>query len=1221
MVILIIVLFTTWSAHALVNSTPVASVPSEWIDGDGGTITTVNELIWLSETSDAWDETWILGADIDATGSENWNGYLGFSPIGNSSQPFSGSFYGKGYTISNLTITRPDETYVGFVGYADDATLANITLEGVDYSGNRLVGSLVGYMKNSAIIHCQVSGAVRGKYHTGGLSGSVYNSIIMSSSSAVSVRSRAVFTQGDGKYTGGLVGYLRNSTVMTSFSSGIVVATSNAGGFLGNATWSDVINNFSTGSVSSLDQTKAISGFVYSAASGVIDKNYTMVHIESGTEENRGGIMSYRKSSYSAAEFTDTWYDAANGANGAGHTDVCPAEDLECAKLETGAFALEATFPEWDFDTVWEIATIPEIDAAPRPYLQWQQKDMYVAVATNNNERSTVSGSRGYDSGETATLGVTTKSGYVFGGWYLNGVLVSDVAEYSFTVTGAADRTLVAKIEKEESFPVGDGTEGSPYQISTLYQLEALSNRIDYHDKHFLMTADIDASDTRHWNLGSDGEPRGFIPIGRYRVSSFTGSFNGGGYTLSNLYINAGGYVGMFGVADGAVIRSLTLKDFSINASSNVGGLIGYADSTEISNVIAIGEVIGGSNTGGIVGAVGYSSSLRNCYFQGKVMGEENVGGVIGNGGPSVINNIFAHAQIIPMILEGGENIIRGGGLAGKLSNGTLSNSHFIGTIGGEKSIGGITGFLTEYNDGVMKIENSYASAVVDAVEEPQGGFIGKVIEGTVVSSFFDITTYGSSEGVGETSGSKPFDVTGVATGTFASKNTFTGWDFENTWEIATISSIDTNPRPYLQWMKKTVSYSVEGSGGTLSTGTQKVFYTNTAPAVTATPAAGYRFAGWKDASGIIVSTESSFGAPDIRKNSSFTAVFALDDYSVIFVAGTGGTLVGTATQNVKGGASASAVTAIVPAGHMFAGWIDSEGTLVSTENPVKFTGVTGNIAVTAAYTINTFGLIYTAGANGIITGEVAQTVKYNTASSVVTATPNTGSHFVNWTDTAGVVAATIPDLTLLNIVGSNTYTANFAVKRHSASSAVAVGSGSVVVSASELNYGESVTYTVTPTAGFALDSVYRNGVNVTAEIVVAGAGYTYASPVTQDDQMTAFFSLIPVVDTVVDPIADSTLGLIIDPVVDIVDTTGPVIVDSSGVAPLFENPKKREGMTFIYKNSGTEGRSLRAPKQAESFQVFTINGSLVHKASVIESGMIHVPNSVPHGMLFIKFH
>ena len=130
------------------------------------------------------------------------------------------------------------------------------------------------------------------------------------------------------------------------------------------------------------------------------------------------------------------------------------------------------------------------------------------------------------------------------------------------------------------------------------------------------------------------------------------------------------------------------------------------------------------------------------------------------------------------------------------------------------------------------------------------------------------------------------------------------------------------------------------------------------------------------------------------------TANFALDTYTLTYTAGAGGTISGTSPQTVDHGASGTAVTAVPATGYHFVSW--SDGVLTATRTD---TNVLANITVTANFAINTYTLTYTAGANGTITGASPQTVNYGASGTAVTAVPNSGYHFVNWSD--GLLTAT----------------------------------------------------------------------------------------------------------------------------------------------------------------------------------------------------------------------
>ena len=121
---------------------------------------------------------------------------------------------------------------------------------------------------------------------------------------------------------------------------------------------------------------------------------------------------------------------------------------------------------------------------------------------------------------------------------------------------------------------------GTPRQVSTLDHLLWISTNSSSWDDAFEQTADIDASGTSTWNGGE-----GFEPIGTHG-NRFTGTFDGPGYKITNLYINrpSANYVGLFGRTDsGSEIKNVGLEDGSVSASDYVGGLVGINNGT-ISN-------------------------------------------------------------------------------------------------------------------------------------------------------------------------------------------------------------------------------------------------------------------------------------------------------------------------------------------------------------------------------------------------------------------------------------------------------------------------------------------------------------------------------------------------------------------------------------------------------------------------------------------------------------
>ena len=128
-----------------------------------------------------------LANNIDATQTLNWNAGGGFAPIGISS-PFTGTFNGNSYTISNLFINLPTTDNVGLFGYTSGATIENVGLLNANVTGQNNVGALVGYNNNSSRIdNSYATGSViGGSYGAGGLVGSNNNSSSIDNSYATS---------------------------------------------------------------------------------------------------------------------------------------------------------------------------------------------------------------------------------------------------------------------------------------------------------------------------------------------------------------------------------------------------------------------------------------------------------------------------------------------------------------------------------------------------------------------------------------------------------------------------------------------------------------------------------------------------------------------------------------------------------------------------------------------------------------------------------------------------------------------------------------------------------------------------------------------------------------------------------------------------------------------------------------------------------------------------
>jgi spore coat protein A len=149
---------------------------------------------------------------------------------------------------------------------------------------------------------------------------------------------------------------------------------------------------------------------------------------------------------------------------------------------------------------------------------------------------------------------------------------------------------------------------------------------------------------------------------------------------------------------------------------------------------------------------------------------------------------------------------------------------------------------------------------------------------------------------------------------------------------------------------------------------------------------------------------------------------------TVNFIAGTGGSVVGTLNQSVPYLASATTVTAVPNAGYHFVNWTGNGGFVTTGSNPLTVTNVTAAMDITANFEIDTYAVNFSAGPNGSISGTANQTVAYLASASTVTALPNAGYHFVNWTGTGGFVTIGSNPLTVEYVTAAMDITANFAL-------------------------------------------------------------------------------------------------------------------------------------------------------------------------------------------------
>ena len=109
-------------------------------------IRTADDLMKIGDSDVNLSLDYILMNDIDFTGKD-------FTPIGNYSDPFKGTFDGNGYTISNIT-----SDVGGLFRSASDAEFNDIVLKDININvkGGNYIGGLLGQGSNVSIKNCSI---------------------------------------------------------------------------------------------------------------------------------------------------------------------------------------------------------------------------------------------------------------------------------------------------------------------------------------------------------------------------------------------------------------------------------------------------------------------------------------------------------------------------------------------------------------------------------------------------------------------------------------------------------------------------------------------------------------------------------------------------------------------------------------------------------------------------------------------------------------------------------------------------------------------------------------------------------------------------------------------------------------------------------------------------------------------------------------------------------
>lgn len=425
---------------------------------------------------------------------------------------------------------------------------------------------------------------------------------------------------------------------------------------------------------------------------------------------------------------------------------------------------------------------------------------------------------------------VPVREGYIFNGWNTQKDGFGDVYKYGdtyyFEEISACYDTIYAQWKLPNWIDYADTTwyDNNPnadeYTISTAEELAGVSKLIlDEITRFSGKTITLDN------NIELGGKE--WTPIGTMIDAinyGFCGNFDGNGYSVSGLNINAKDsyYQALFGYVDNATIKNLKVSG-SVTGNNCVAGIVASADHTIIENCVSDCTVVGEIKVGGIVGynnrglitdcynlsnisysSVNYGASIggivgtnsgfvSNCYNIGDVSGNNAVGGIVGN---TYFESDYELSFTDPDVL------------AKCVTN--VYNCYNIGSVTGKENVSGVCGFILGsaskcYNLGMLKSDKTQVAGIAFTTDKSVN-----LVTDCYYLADCNISGNVFANKVG----------TALSSENFRKEESFSGFDFNTTWQMGplapTLKCFDnkgTNDNPYpianlemLEYMRDSVN-------------------------------------------------------------------------------------------------------------------------------------------------------------------------------------------------------------------------------------------------------------------------------------------------------------------------------------------------------------------------------------------------------------------------------
>ena len=286
--------------------------------------------------------------------------------------------------------------------------------------------------------------------------------------------------------------------------------------------------------------------------------------------------------------------------------------------------------------------------------------------------------------------------------------------QFSVTLTVTSDSAWDGSSKTEPR-----KNESGVYQIATGAELAWFVNESKTADVSGVLTADIELGKYAWLNIDSskkvelDGAGHEITGL-----NATSGLFKqiGGGSHIQSLTLRGtsagGGSVAGYAYGKDIVIENCFSYVTISGTGSNVGGIVGYANSTTtIRNCANLGTVTGSGSVGGIIGGfVGSGAVITGCYNTGAVTATaSNAGGIFGNGNYGItVTNCYNTGAVSANSNAGGI----GGVLKGEMNwTGTLVATSTVSDCYSVGAVTGGNGAFGSVDAGSATVTNCYALA------------------------------------------------------------------------------------------------------------------------------------------------------------------------------------------------------------------------------------------------------------------------------------------------------------------------------------------------------------------------------------------------------------------------------------------------------------------------------------------------------------------------------